>query len=182
MPTHPLGDFCGAAGCALPPDHTAVRDAEPATWRVRRWFNTDTPLDLEDLRGKVVFAHTFQMLCPGCILHGIPQAKRVHALFGSEDLVVVGIHTVFEHHRAMGDVSLEAFLREFDVRFPVGVDLHTGPDDIPWTMNAWRLRGTPSSVLIDRSGRIRLTHLGTGDDLLLGASITRLLAEPRPTT
>jgi hypothetical protein len=39
------------------------------------------------------------------------------------------------------------------------------------------LRGTPSLVLLDRQGRVRLQHFGSIDDLALGATIGRLLAE-----
>lgn len=43
---------------------------------VDRWFNADQPLTLAALRGRVVFLHAFQMLCPGCVSHGTPQAQR----------------------------------------------------------------------------------------------------------
>ena len=57
--------------------------------------------------------HAFQMLCPGCVSNAIPQARRLHEIAKSlDDLVVLGIHTVFEHHAAMTPVSLEAFLHE----------------------------------------------------------------------
>jgi hypothetical protein len=47
---------------------------------VSRWFNTSTPLSLTALRGRVVLLHAFQMLCPGCVAHGTPQAERAHRL------------------------------------------------------------------------------------------------------
>lgn len=40
--------------------------------QVGRWFNSDAPLSLAGLRGKVVALHAFQMLCPGCVAHGLP--------------------------------------------------------------------------------------------------------------
>jgi hypothetical protein len=43
-------------------------------WLTTTWFNTPEALDLERLRGQVVVLHAFQMLCPGCVAHGIPQA------------------------------------------------------------------------------------------------------------
>lgn len=41
------------------------------------------------------------------------------------------------------------------------------------------MQGTPTLLLIDRAGRLRLQHFGTVDDLRLGAQLGRLLAEPR---
>ncbi|NQZ73343.1 MAG: TlpA family protein disulfide reductase, partial [Dinoroseobacter sp.] len=43
----------------------------PPDLQVRQWFNTDKPITLSELRGKVVAIEAFQMLCPGCINHGI---------------------------------------------------------------------------------------------------------------
>ena len=44
-------------------------------------------------------------------------------------------------------------------------------------MSALALRGTPSLVLVDKRGRIRLSHFGQVDDLALGAVVGRLLSE-----
>jgi hypothetical protein len=155
-------------------------------WATTTWFNTaGAPLDLEALRGRVVVLHAFQMLCPGCVQHGLPQAQRIAAVFGenSRDVAVVGLHTVFEHHDAMTPVSLEAFLHEYRVRFPVGVDAPadaptpTTRDPIPKTMHAYGLRGTPSLLLIDRRGDLRWHGFGAADDMVVAAAITTLLLE-----
>jgi len=45
------------------------------------------------------------------------------------------------------------------------------------TMRDYGLRGTPSVVVFDRDGRVRLNHFGQIDDLQLGAVIGQLLAE-----
>ena len=147
-------------------------------WQTTAWLNTDQPLELEHLRGRVVVVHAFQMLCPGCVSHGIPQAQRIAELFARAPLTVVGLHTVFEHHEAMGVEALRAFVQEYRIRFPVGVDA-PGPDGdaMPRTMRAYGMQGTPTIVLIDAQGRRRRQVLGTHDDLLLGAEIGTLLAE-----
>jgi hypothetical protein len=135
-------------------------------------------LRLTDLQGNVVALHAFQMLCPGCVAHGIPQSERLHAAFAADGLVVIGLHSVFEHHAAMTPLALQAFLHEYRVRIPVGVDRPGGADPVPKSMRALGLRGTPSLLLIDRAGRLRHHHFGRVDDLLLGAQVARLLVEP----
>lgn len=153
------------------------RPAPP--WTTREWFGTDGAVQLADLRGKVGVLHAFQMLCPGCVHHGLPQAQRIHAAFDAADVAVIGLHTVFEHHAAMTPVSLQAFLHEFRIAFPVGVDA-PGADahrPIPATMQAYGMRGTPSLVLIDRNGHLRLHAFGAAEDLAVGAAIASLLAE-----
>lgn len=140
------------------------------------WFNTEESLSLSALSGRVVVVEAFQMLCPGCVLHGLPQAQRVAETFGG-DVTVIGLHCVFEHHAAQGPEQLRAFLHEWRIRFPVGVDA-PGPAVLPRTMAAWGLQGTPSLVLIDRAGRLRARHFGQVSDLALGAEIMALIAEP----
>ncbi len=148
-------------------------------WTVSQWFNTDRALQLADLRGRVVVLHAFQMLCPGCVTHGLPQAQRAQAAFAADDVAVIGLHTVFEHHDAMTPVSLQAFLYEFRIAFPVGVDARAADsaDPIPLTMRRYGLQGTPSLMLVDRSGHLRLQAFGAIDDLSLGAAVATLLAE-----
>ena len=144
---------------------------------VSEWFNTDAPITLDGLAGQVVAIEAFQMLCPGCVSHGLPQAQRIAATFAGQ-VTVLGLHTVFEHHEAMTPVSLKAFLYEHRIAFPVGVDQHDQPGGTPITMARYRLRGTPSLILIDRSGNIRLNAFGQADDLLVGATLARLIDEP----
>lgn len=143
---------------------------------VSRWFNTTEDLTLEKLRGKVVLIEAFQMLCPGCVSHGLPQASRVHDSFPTELVSVIGLHTVFEHHAAMTAVSLEAFLFEYGIGFPVAVD-SAGDQGIPRTMDAYSMRGTPTLLLIDPAGNLQAQYFGQVPDLRLGAEIATLLAD-----
>ncbi len=155
-----------------------MASAAPA-WHTTAWLNTPQPLDLAQLRGKVVLLHAFQLLCPGCVAHGLPQAQRVAALFAEAPLAVIGLHTVFEHHAAMGLESLRAFVHEYRISFPVGVDAPASDGPIPRTMQAYAMQGTPTLVLIDAQGRLRRQVFGVHDDLLLGAELATLLAEAR---
>lgn len=147
-------------------------------WHIAEWLNTSEPIRLEEQRGRVVVACAFQMLCPGCVAHAIPQLKAVSELFAPPGTVVVGLHTVFEHHEAMTTTSLRAFLYENRIHFPVGVD---APPDVggpvPRTMQAYQMQGTPTLLLIDHAGRLRRQVFGRLSDLELGAAIASLLTE-----
>lgn len=149
---------------------------------IAQWLNTDAPITLQGLRGKVVVVHAFQMLCPGCVAHGLPQAAAIHALFDERDVAVLGLHSVFEHHAVMTPQALEAFVHEYRLGFPIGIDMPGGRGPIPRTMEAYGLRGTPSLLLIDRSGRLRLNHFGRIDDMRAGALVAQLVAEPGAVT
>ncbi|AAV97309.1 hypothetical protein SPOA0173 (plasmid) [Ruegeria pomeroyi DSS-3] len=147
--------------------------------QIQQWFNSATDLTLADLRGKVIVIEAFQMLCPGCVMHGIPLAQKVRAAFPEDKVAVLGLHTVFEHHEAMTPISLKAFLHEYRIKFPVGVD-QPGDGAMPRTMAAYQMRGTPSLLLIDKAGDLRAHHFGDVSELLLGAEIATLLGEAAP--
>jgi hypothetical protein len=149
-------------------------------WAASHWFNTGDPITLPDLKGKVVALHAFQMLCPGCVAHGTPQAQKIAKLFPPEQVQVIGLHTVFEHHEAMPPVALKAFLHEYRVSFPVGVDARDEASfPLPKTMAHYQMRGTPSLLLFDGAGRLRQHAFGQVDDMAVGAEIMKLIAEAR---
>ena len=144
---------------------------------ISEWLNSAAPIQLADLLGRVVVIHAFQMLCPGCVSHGLPQAIKIRQIFTEADVVVLGLHSVFEHHDVMGKNALSVFLQEYRIGFPVAIDQADTHSHIPLTMQVYALRGTPSLILIDRRGQIRLNHFGVVDDMLVGAQIGRLIAE-----
>lgn len=149
---------------------------KPPELDVSRWFNTSVPLTLAGLKGRAVVLFAFQMLCPGCVAHALPQAKRLHELFRDEEVQVLGLHTVFEHHAANSAETLEAFIHEYRLPFPIGIDRPDG-ENPPRTMQAYEMRGTPTLLLFDRQGRLRRHYLGQVDDLRLGAELMALSIE-----
>jgi len=145
---------------------------------VTTWLNTDDPITLASLQGRVVLIEAFQMLCPGCVSHSLPQAKRVAAYFRPSDVVVLGLHTVFEHKEAQGtEAALKAFLHEYRIGFPVGIDRQMGKYQLPSTMSTYQMEGTPTMILIDAEGLVRRQVFGREEDLILGAQISELVAE-----
>lgn len=146
--------------------------------QIDQWLNVDGDIALEDLRGRIVLIEAFQMLCPGCVAHGLPQAARVAHTFSGNDVQVLGLHSVFEHHSAQGTRdALAAFLHEYGIRFPVAMDKPSESGPIPQTMATYRLQGTPSTILIDRRGIVRAQHFGRLDDMTLGAEIMALVKD-----
>lgn len=144
-----------------------------------KWLNTPTPLSIESLRGKVIAVFAFQMLCPGCVEYSIPQARKAHDFFSENDVAVLGLHTVFEEHVAMAEVSLKGFINQYGIKFPVGIDKPSNnPNDpIPMTMRKLSLRGTPSLLLFDKTGKLRINQMGHVQDLVLGAQVANLVNE-----
>jgi peroxiredoxin len=142
-----------------------------------QWLNTSEPLGLAQLKGRVVVLHAFQMLCPGCVSHGLPQAIEIQRTFDPQTLAVIGLHSVFEHHDVMTPAALRVFAHEYRLTFPIAVDQPSDDHPLPRTMQAYAMQGTPTLVLIDALGRVRQQHFGVVSDLSIGCEIGRLLAE-----
>lgn len=141
------------------------------------WLNTAKPLDIPDFKGRVLVIEAFQMLCPGCVANGLPQVKRVAQMFPRDQVAVIGLHTVFEHHEAQGTrEALVAFAHEYRLSFPIGIDKQEGR--LPVTMTAYQMEGTPTLVVIDRNGFLRFQHFGHVEDMALGSILGSMLAEP----
>ena len=144
---------------------------------MQTWFNTDRPLFLSGLRGRVVVLAAFQVLCPNSIAGGVPQAQRIFETFEPKDVAVIGLHATFEHHDAFSPAVLKAFIHEYRLRFPIALDQPNSASPIPLTMERYKMRGTPSLVLIDRHGLVRKHAFGAVDDLRIGAEIGALVQE-----
>jgi len=60
---------------------------------------------------------------------------------------------------------------------PIALDQPNPTSPIPHTMERYKMRGTPSLVLIDRHGLVRKHAFGAVDDLRIGAEIGALTQE-----
>ena len=130
---------------------------------VQEWLNSPEGYNLDVKAPRVKVIHAFQMLCPGCVYHGIPQTIELYERLKDHNVDVVGLHTVFENHHAMGPESLKVFIKEFRLPLPVGIDQHVEGKWMPETMKAYDLQGTPSTIVIDQQGEIRVKHFGIID-------------------
>lgn len=145
--------------------------------QVQTWFNTERPILLSGLRDRVVVLLAFQVLCPKSLACGIPQAQRIYETFEPSDVAVIGLHATFEHHDAYSPTVLKAFIQEYRLKFPIALDQSNVAGPIPHTMERYKMRGTPSLVLIDKLGLVRKHTFGAVDDLRIGAEIGALTQE-----
>lgn len=148
----------------------------PPEFEAATWFNSETPVTLKSLKGKVVVMAAFQLHCPGSRKHGLPQAARLAGAFSDDQVVVLGLNTPFEDGHKQDAKAVEAFIEEQGVAFPVALDKVNG-GALPKTMEAYEIQGTPSVLIFDRQGRLRRHYLGQVDDVRLGAELMALAIE-----
>jgi len=146
---------------------------------VLEWLNTKQDISLEKLKGKIVLIYVFQMLCPACVAHSIPQSKKLFKRFLNEDIVILGLHSVFEHHDVMSPQALKVFVDENDIGFPIAIDLSVEKDFMPATMKKYNMQGTPTLLIIDKESKIRMHAFGLVNDLDIGLLLGKLLEEKK---
>jgi len=64
---------------------------------VSAWFG-GKPTNIEQEKGSVILVEVFQVNCPGCFMHAIPDAIRIHQLYRKKGVKVIGLATAFEDY------------------------------------------------------------------------------------
>ena len=147
-------------------DYKHLLGTKAPAWTVSHWINTE-PLDLADLRGKVVLVRWWTgPHCPFCRASAA-ALNEWNQMYKDDGLVVIG----FYHHKSPSPLYLKdvsTLAQNLGFTFPIGID----PDWI--TLRRWWLDPVPDatftsvSFLLDREGVIR--HIHSGGDYLKGDS------------
>jgi thiol-disulfide isomerase/thioredoxin len=136
------------------------------------WLNSDSPLRLKNLRGKVVLLDMWTLGCINC-QHVIPYLNKWYTTYQGQGLVIIGNHyPEFNYERDLS--NLKEAVKRFDIAYPVAQD----NDGATW--NAYRNRYWPTIYLIDKAGRIRYIQIGEGAYAETDKAIQDLLAETYP--
>lgn len=155
-----------------------VEGRRPAPeWTNRSWLNTDHPLTLSELKGRVVLLNFWVFTCYNCT-NTVPSLVDFDRKYRQQGLTLVGIHTpefppyAGEHDRG----NVERALKKYGIEYPVAQDNDTR------TWDLYGIRYWPSFVLIDKRGDIRYEgygefHLNDGSYRTWDARIRELLAE-----
>ena len=122
------------------------------------WLNTDKPLSLAALKGKVVLLDFWTYGCINCI-HIIPDLKKLEAKYPN-NLVVIGVHSAkFENEKETENI------RRIILRYEIEHPVYNDSEYAVW--QSYRVRAWPTQVLIDPAGYIIGAVSGEGryDDI-----------------
>lgn len=135
------------------------------------WLNTDHPISLSELRGKLVLLDFWTYCCINC-MHILPDLEYLEEKYADQPLVVVGVHSAkFENEQATENIR-NAILR-YGIKHPVVVDVNHR------IWNAYAVRGWPTLVLVDPAGYILGAVSGEGHREQLDHIIEAALAAYR---
>jgi len=129
-------------------------------------LQADAPLGLDGFRGRVLYLDFWASWCGPC-RQSFPWMQTMKETYESRGLTVLAVN--LDTSRAEADRFLNRFHPTFDVRFDPKGDL----------AEQYKVQGMPSSVLIDRHGVTRFTHVGFRpvDGPIYEAEVRALLAE-----
>jgi thiol-disulfide isomerase/thioredoxin len=136
----------------------------------RGWLNTDKPLSLAALKGKVVLLDFWTYGCINCI-HIIPDLKRLEAKYANQ-LVVIGVHSAkFQNEKETENIR--RIILRYELEHPVVNDA----DFKIW--NSYGVRGWPTQVLIDPAGYVIGAISGEGNYEVIDEAIADAITESR---
>ncbi len=132
------------------------------------WLNTDKPIRMADLKGRIVLLDFWTLCCINCI-HTLPDLAVLEARYPGV-LVVIGIHSPkFENEKKTS--SIEKAILRYEIKHPVYNDAER---------KLWKAYGVnqwPTLALIDPDGNFRGGAFGEGNLELVDRSIKALIKE-----
>jgi DNA-binding beta-propeller fold protein YncE len=169
-------DTAGSVTSSTAPDATADPPAQsyagttpaPEFPAGLDWLNTDRPLALEQLQGKIVILDFWTYGCINCI-HIIPDLKRLEAEYAGE-LVVIGVHSAKFENEGDTDNIRQVILR-YGLEHPV---INDSDFDV-W--RKWGARAWPTLAIVDPAGNVVGVHSGEGVYELFKPVLDSLVAE-----
>ncbi|HEX8097509.1 MAG TPA: thioredoxin-like domain-containing protein, partial [Pyrinomonadaceae bacterium] len=136
----------------------------------RGWLNTDRPLSLAALKGKVVLLDFWTYGCVNC-MHIIPDLKRLEQKYAKQ-LVVIGVHSAkFENEKETENIR--RIILRYELEHPVVNDA----DFRIW--NAYAVQAWPTQILIDPAGYVVGTVSGEGNYEVIDRAVAQVIAEAR---
>lgn len=116
-------------------------------WAVLVPVHAAPSLELTRLHGRVVYLDFWASWCGPC-RQSFPWMEAMKSTYEGQGLEIVAVN--LDRDRADADKFLKQFHPTFDVRFDPKGEL----------AELFKVQGMPSSVLIDRHGVTRFTHVG----------------------
>ncbi len=147
-----------------------VRVRAPEITGGRGWLNTDKPLSLAALKGKVVLLDFWTYGCINCI-HIIPDLKRLEAKYPNQ-LVVIGVHSAkFENEKETENI------RRIILRYELEHPVYNDAEFKVW--QSYGVRAWPTQILIDPAGYVIGSVSGEGNYKVIDEVVSRTVDEFR---
>ena len=144
------------------------RPDAPALTGGTAWLNSEKPITLADLKGRIVLLDFWTLCCINCI-HTLPDLAQIEARYPGM-VVVIGVHSPKFENEKKTESIMKAILR-YEIKHPVVNDA----DHKIW--KAYGVNSWPTLVLIDPDGKYYGAAAGEGNLELVEVHIKKLIKE-----
>jgi DNA-binding beta-propeller fold protein YncE len=136
----------------------------------RGWLNTDKPLSIAALKGKIVLLDFWTYGCINCI-HIIPDLKKLEAKYANQ-LVVIGVHSAkFQNEKETENI------RRIILRYEIEHPVYNDSEYAVW--QSYGVRAWPTQVLIDPAGYVIGAVSGEGNYDVIDQAIAKTIEDFR---
>ena len=104
-------------------------------------------VDLSQYKGKVVYLDFWASWCSPC-RQSFPFMNDLQSRYGKDGLVIIGVNV--DENRKDADSFLQNMTADFKVVYDAGGTL----------AESYKIPGMPTTLLIDRQGKVRDTRIG----------------------
>ena len=157
-------------GVAMSVQQEKARVRAPEITGGRGWLNTDKPLSLAALKGKVVLLDFWTYGCINCI-HIIPDLKKLEEKYANQ-LVVIGVHSAkFQNEKDTENI------RRIILRYEIEHPVYNDSEYAVW--QSYGVRAWPTQVLIDPAGYVIGGISGEGNYEVIDQAIAKTVEEFR---
>lgn len=136
---------------------------------VRLNLLTGKTWSLSEHRGEVVAINYWATWCSPC-WQETPMLVRLGHEYGGQGFVIVGVATDERNSTEIPPAVLR-FVKTLQVDYPVAITA-------PMSQLAYAMDGLPTTILVDREGRVAQTYVGALNEAGFRTDVDALLKEP----
>jgi len=136
----------------------------------QRWINTSRPLEITDLKDRVILLDFWTYACVNC-MQILPEIKKLEKEYGNK-LTVIGVHSgKFDNEKDFNSITKAVLKHDIN---------HSVIDDSDLKIwNNFGVTAWPTLVLINPHGNVQKIYVGENDIKKLAKDVKKLISKYR---
>jgi thiol-disulfide isomerase/thioredoxin len=146
----------------------------------KTWVNS-TPLELQNMKGRVVVVAFWAPWCPSC-RSMLPSLKDLYQENKDQEFTIIGYTRLYGKYRDdvedLGKVNkdeeiehIKKYMERNNIKYPVAIAEETND------YQSYNIAGIPTLIFIDKKGNIDYTKIGSGSSQFIKNKVKNLLTD-----